>query len=149
MPTREAASDTSFFAISSEPRILIHILNGLSDNPMRDYEQIRQELALFDPGLADKPEVVALNKLDLPDVQSRWESWHQDFAERGMELFPISAATSHGVKEVLRRVNALLVTLPPQEQPAEGIAIFEGPPQRKGFPDHAQGRGLVCERCAG
>ena len=114
-------------------RILIHILNGLSDDPMRDYEQIRQELALFDPGLADKPEVVALNKLDLPDVQLQWESWQQDFAERGIELFPISAATGHGVKEVLRRVNALLVTLPPQEQPTEGIAIFEGPPKEKAF----------------
>ncbi len=114
-------------------RILIHILNGLSDDPLRDYEQIRQELALFDPYLAAKPEVVVLNKLDLPDVQAQWETWRRAFAAQETELFPISAATGRGVKDVLRRVSALLDALPPQEQPTEGIAIFEGPPKEEPF----------------
>ena len=114
-------------------RLLIHVLNGLSEDPLRDYEQIRSELALFDPGLTKKPEVVALNKLDLPDVQATWEGRHAAFEAQGITLWPISAVTGRGVKDVLRRVSALLATVAPEEKPVEGIAIFEGPPKEAPF----------------
>jgi GTP-binding protein len=45
-------------------------LDGLADDPLLDFAQINSELALFDPHLANKPQVVALNKMDLPDVQA-------------------------------------------------------------------------------
>ncbi|MFN2194577.1 MAG: GTPase ObgE, partial [Anaerolineales bacterium] len=48
--------------------VLIHLLDGLAPDPLADYAQINTELALFDPDLAQKPQVVALNKYDLPDV---------------------------------------------------------------------------------
>jgi GTP-binding protein len=50
-------------------RVLIHLLDGQAENPLLDYAQINSELALFDPDLANKPQVVALNKNDLPEVQ--------------------------------------------------------------------------------
>ena len=53
-------------------RVLIHLLDGMAEDPLLDYSQINSELALFDPGLGNKPQVVALNKMDLPDVQARW-----------------------------------------------------------------------------
>jgi GTP-binding protein len=52
-------------------RVLIHLLDGLSEDPLADYSQINSELALFDPNLAKKPQVVALNKIDQPEVQER------------------------------------------------------------------------------
>ena len=114
-------------------RVLIHVLDGLSENPLESYEQIRQELALFDPGLAEKPEIVVLNKLDLPDVQTVWSRWQGAFSDRDVDLLPISAATGQGVKDVLRKVVALLDTLPPEEVQIEGVAIFAGPEKEDGF----------------
>lgn len=114
-------------------RVLIHVLDGLSNNPLEGYEQIRQELALFDPGLAEKPEIVVLNKLDLPDVQAVWSRWQSAFSDRDVDLLPISAATGQGVKDVVRKVVALLDTLPPEEVQIEGVAIFAGPKKEEGF----------------
>jgi GTP-binding protein len=114
-------------------RVLIHVLDGLSADPLEDYEQIRQELALFDPGLAEKPELVVLNKLDLPDVQAVWPRWQSAFSDRDVDLLPISAATGQGVKDVLRKVVALLDTLPPEEVQIEGVAFFAGPKKEDGF----------------
>ena len=53
-------------------RVLIHLLDGISPDPVGDYDAINQELALFAPMLADKPQVVVLNKMDLPDVRASW-----------------------------------------------------------------------------
>jgi GTP-binding protein len=114
-------------------RVLIHVLDGLSENPLEDYEQIGQELALFDPGLVEKPVVVVLNKLDLPDVQAVWSHWQSVFSIRDVDLLPISAATGQGVKDVLRKVAVLLDTLPPEQIQAEGVAIFTGPEKEDEF----------------
>ena len=53
-------------------RVLIHLLDGMAEDPISDFAQINSELALFDPLLALKPQIVAFNKMDLPDVQARW-----------------------------------------------------------------------------
>ena len=49
-------------------RILIHLLNGGGLDPLGDFEALNQELNLFNPALADKPQIVVLNKLDLPEA---------------------------------------------------------------------------------
>ncbi len=53
-------------------RVLIHLLDGQSDDPIADFSQINSELALFDPQLARKPQIVALNKIDQPEVQAEF-----------------------------------------------------------------------------
>jgi len=52
-------------------KVLIHVLDGQADDPVADFTQINSELALFDPGLARKPQVVAFNKMDLPEVPAK------------------------------------------------------------------------------
>ena len=52
-------------------RVLVHLLDGMSDDPVADYSQINSELSLFDPNLGKKPQIVALNKIDQPEVQER------------------------------------------------------------------------------
>jgi len=108
-------------------RVLIHVLDGLSANPVLDYDQIRQELALFDQKLSEKSEIVVLNKIDLPDVQARLSEWQTTFSLRGLELLAMSAATGQGTKAVLRKVAGLLKSLPVEHSPTEGMAVFEGP----------------------
>ena len=66
-------------------RVLIHLLNGISPDPLGDYEAINQELALFSPELADKPQIVVLNKMDLPDVRAAWPEIARKLRGLGVE----------------------------------------------------------------
>ncbi len=95
-------------------RLLVHLLNGESENPLADFNQINTELALFDPELAQKPQIVALNKLDLPEAQAHWEQVERALKARGYMVMAISAATGVGVRELVNRVAAELAQLPNQ-----------------------------------
>lgn len=100
-------------------RILIHLLDGISENPLLDFAQINSELALFDPRLAEKPQLVALNKMDLPDAQARWPEISGELERRGYEAFAISAVTGAGVRPLLYRAVQLLGEAPPQPELTE------------------------------
>lgn len=96
-------------------RLLIHVLNGLSPDPIGDYEVLNQELEWFNPFLADRPQIVVFNKMDLPDVQERWPSIRAGLQRRGVEALAISAATGENVQRLLRQAAATLAALPPAE----------------------------------
>lgn len=107
-------------------RVLIHLLDGTSPDPLRDFAQVNEELALFDPRLAEKPQIVAFNKMDLPEAQARWPDVQAGLRAQGYEAMAISAATGQGTRELLYRVAQLLRALPPEEQPVE-MAVFRWP----------------------
>ena len=91
---------------------LVHILEiGPSPGrtPLRDYLALRRELALYDPELAGRNEIVALNKLDLPETRKRLPALVRLFARRGIKLHAISAATGEGLPQVLEAAFAALV----------------------------------------
>ncbi len=94
-------------------RVLIHLLDGQSQNPIADFGQINAELALFDEDLGKKSQVVALNKLDLPDVQARWPEIQAGLKARGVTATAISAATGQGVRELLFAASQKLAEAPP------------------------------------
>lgn len=94
-------------------RVLIHLLDGLSENPVADFSQIMSELALFDDALAERLQVVALNKSDLPEVVERYDEVRQDLEAHGYEVMLVSAATSQGTRDLLNRANQLLAEAPP------------------------------------
>jgi len=104
-------------------RLLIHMLNGLSPDPVGDYQAINQELALFKPHLLEKPQIVAFNKMDLPDVQERWPQIQEALADIGVEALAISAATGENVQTLLRKAVALLSTLPPPEREETPVVL--------------------------
>lgn len=91
-------------------RVLVHVVDAGSAEPLRDYETIRRELALHDESLGTeltkKPELVALNKIDLPEARARAEQVDDLFA--GREVFLISGATGEGVPALLQRLRALV-----------------------------------------
>ena len=100
-------------------RVLIHLLDGLAEDPLLDLAQINSELALFDPALAEKPQIVVFNKMDLPEVETRWPEVQQVIEERGYETFAISAIAKTGLRPVLFRALQLLEELPEPERVAE------------------------------
>jgi GTP-binding protein len=106
-------------------RVLIHLLDGLSEDPLSDYSQINAELALFDPELSRKPVIVALNKIDLPEVQARWPEIRRQLQARGVqEPVAISALARTGLEPVLWKCVELLKTAP------EAVAVRELPVYR-------------------
>ena len=106
-------------------RVLIHLLDGLSEDPLSDYSQINAELALFDPELSRKPVIVALNKIDLPEVQARWPEIRRQLQARGVqEPVAISALARTGLEPVLWKCVELLKTAP------QAVAVKEIPVYR-------------------
>lgn len=94
-------------------RVLIHLLDGAAAEPLEDWAKINQELALYDPAMLHKPQIVVLNKMDLPDAIA-WEPIIQEkVEEEGYEFFSISAATGQNVRPMLYRVWQTLQDLPP------------------------------------
>ena len=63
-------------------RVLIHLIDGLSTDPFADFAQTNAEMALFDPRLGQKPQVVAVNKGDQPEVQERWTELKKQFKKK-------------------------------------------------------------------
>jgi GTPase len=105
-------------------RLLIHLLDGNDPDPLHRFEQINQELFLFNPVLADRPQVVAFNKMDLPEAQERWPSVRQTMQSRELPVFAISSATGEGVRSLMRHVAGLLQSLPVPEPPVTDTAVF-------------------------
>lgn len=105
-------------------RLLIHLLDGASADPLSDFEKINQELALFDSQLARKPQVVVLNKMDLPQTQELWPRIRQEMKKLELEAMSISAVTGQGVPTLLQRVAGLLDSLPRKEPVIEEVKVF-------------------------
>jgi GTP-binding protein len=88
-------------------RVLVHLLDASAIEPrapMKDFDAINRELALFDAALAKRPQLVVLNKADLPDVEEAREALTAAFARRKIRLLVISAATGAGLDALLEEI---------------------------------------------
>lgn len=96
-------------------RLIVHVvdISGCEGrNPIEDFDIINNELKSFSEVIADKVQIIAENKTDLnmnPELRERFE---KEMTERGYEIFPISAATGDGVKELLNHIYDVLQTIP-------------------------------------
>jgi GTP-binding protein len=90
-------------------RVLLHLISvdpGEGRDPVRDFDTINAELARFDPALAERPQVVAMSKADLPDVRAQWVDAKRTLSARGIDLKLVSAATGEGVRDVIESLYA-------------------------------------------
>ena len=104
-------------------RLLIHVLDGLSENVMEDYRTINAELELFDDLLGKRPQFVVLNKMDLPDVAAEFETLQEQFKSIGVELLPVSAVSQLNLKDLMWKVYRKLGELPAEEK-AEEMPVY-------------------------
>jgi len=132
-------------------RALIHLVNGLSADPLGDFYSINEELSLFSEKLARKPQIIALNKIDVPEVRQKWPALQAAWQKAGYEALAISAATGEGVPALLRAVQRRLDETP-VETPAEAPeAVFRLEGDEKDFTIEREGaawrvRGVAIER---
>jgi GTP-binding protein len=100
-------------------RVLVHLLDGLAEDPLLDYAQINSELALFDENLGKKPQIVAFNKIDMPEAAARWPEIKARLEERGCQPVAISALVGTNVRPLLWSAAELLSEQPLQEVTTE------------------------------
>ena len=84
-------------------RVLLHLIEVSADpgrDPLHDYDVINRELERYSPELAQRPQIVALSKMDLTETREAFEAWRQRFAARGVTLHAVSAATGQGTREL-------------------------------------------------
>ena len=93
-------------------RVLIHLLGGDSPDPLGDFEAVNQEMELFKPGLLDKPQLVVLNKMDLPQAQEIWPTVEAAIKAQGYPVMNISAVTQQNVRQLLYSVQEMVDALP-------------------------------------
>ena len=134
-------------------RLLIHLLDGAATDPLADYETINRELAQFSERLAAKPQIVVLNKMDLPDAQAWWPLLEQAMKERGVEVLAISAVSGQGIRPLLRRAFQLLRSRPAVELATAAPAVFRPDREEDAFTiEREEGgwrvRGVRVERVA-
>ncbi|MCS6907391.1 MAG: GTPase ObgE [Anaerolineales bacterium] len=136
-------------------KVLIHLLDGTSEDPVADFHQINAEMALFDLNLRKKPQVVALNKIDLPEVRRKAEEicrvlYDQSEIEK---VWLISALTGENVQELLYQVVKLLQSLPREETLCEELPVYRVPKDPREFeiietPEGWRVKGEAIERAA-
>ena len=86
--------------------VLLHLVDGTSGDPMVDYRTIIGELEAYGGGLAQKPRITVLNKIDALDEEERAFLADELAAETGGEVMLMSGATGEGVTEVLRALRS-------------------------------------------
>jgi GTP-binding protein len=102
-----------FLRHAERTRLLIHMLDIASDRePREDFTIVNRELALHDERLAQRPQLVALNKMDLQPSPEKVADAEAFLSERGFTSFRISAATGDGVAALIKRAAQLLDELP-------------------------------------
>lgn len=105
-------------------RLFVHLLDGDDDDPLGHFDQINEELRLFKSALAERSQIVVLNKMDLPDARNHWPDVKAAMRTRGLSAYAISAATGEGVRELMAQVGQRLSSLPrPKPEPDE-IPVF-------------------------
>jgi GTP-binding protein len=133
-------------------RVLIHLLDGSAADPLQDMEATNIELAAYDPSLARKPRIVAINKIDQPEVLQRWPEWKAALERRGLPAQAISALQRTNVEGLLQAAAKISDAAEPEA--AEEVIPIHRPGAASGFavgrdPDGAwriSGRGV--ERAA-
>lgn len=97
-------------------RVLLHLLDGAAEDPVREMELVERELHLYSPGLLMRPRLVVLNKMDLPQAQEVETRVSAYCAERDLPFRAISAVTGEGVQGLLYEADRMLGELPDQMQ---------------------------------
>jgi GTP-binding protein len=95
-------------------RVLVHVLDCTSDHVVDEYDAIRNEIFLFDPEVGDKPEIVALNKVDASEAAAvKALKLQGEFRARGVDAHVVSALDGSGVAELVTATKDALEALPP------------------------------------
>ena len=145
----------SFLKHIERTKVLIHVVDAASTegrDPVADIRAINKELEAYNPELLSRPQVIAANKVDAiydDGEENPIDRLRREFEPEGILVYPISAVSGQGVKDLLYHVNDLLKTFDRQpvifekdfdmsmkavenlpytvEKERDGVYVVEGP----------------------
>lgn len=113
-------------------RVIIHVIDMAASegrDPYEDWQKINSELSLYNEKLAERPQVIAANKMDMPEAAEQLELFKQQLeqsgSERVYEIVPISSLTKQGIQELLYKAADILDTVAVQAEVEEVKEIEE------------------------
>ena len=106
-------------------RVLIHLVDGTSENPSEDFHKINKELALFNEALIGKPQILAINKVDLYEVSVLAEDIRDSMGEDAWKFHIISAVSGEGVGSMMDEVVQVLSDQPSVIPPNLSVDLQE------------------------
>ena len=92
-------------------RMFVHVIDLSSltgREPLQDFQTINAELEQYEPTLLQRPQIVAANKLDVLDDDTRLSTLRAFCEQEGMACYPISAVTGEGVPELMQGVTRMI-----------------------------------------
>jgi GTPase len=121
-------------------RTIIHLIDASQDRDLpADFDAINRELELFDPALGRKPQIVAANKIDIPDARERARELQKSLKRRKIAVHLISGATGEGLPELLDAVvRALDVAPVPAPLERDGGPLAAAEPARERLEDERE-----------
>ncbi|MGM1050107.1 MAG: GTPase ObgE [Bacillota bacterium] len=111
-------------------RVIIHVVDMSGSegrDPFEDWQKINEEIRLYNPILAERPQIVAANKMDMPDAEENLEAFREQVktVRPDLEIMPISSLTRKGIQELLYRAAAILDEIPEEPVVEDVAAIAE------------------------
>jgi GTP-binding protein len=102
---------TNFLRHIERTRVLIHLIDGSNNaslNPVKAFKVVNNELTLHNPALTDKPQLIVINKMDLPESRNNYPGIRKHFGDLHLKVYPVSAATGEGIKLLINQVVSRL-----------------------------------------
>lgn len=121
-----------FLRHTERTKILLHLLDGSSASITGDLDNINMELALYKQSLSQRSQIIAINKIDLPEVKARIPEIRDIFSSAGVPVYFISSITGEGVMELMSAVadslDRISMNVAEREEP---VAVFRPKPKRR------------------
>ncbi|MDD6396956.1 MAG: Obg family GTPase CgtA, partial [Selenomonadaceae bacterium] len=109
-------------------KVIVHIVDasGIEGrDPVEDYYRINKELKLYSEKIARRTQILAANKMDLPGAQENLPRLQELADKEGIKLFPISAATRQGLKELIACVSQAIDDYVEEPEDESGEVVYD------------------------
>ena len=128
-----AGLGNGFLRHASRARLLLHLVDGTTENPGAAIKEVNNELREYGHGLGERPQLIVVTRSDLPEVKDRISSLKRSLARYGLERHYVSVITGEGVQELKSAFHRLLRDLPgvdaePPETPPVPLKRRSAPP---------------------
>ncbi len=109
-------------------KLILHMVDasGMEGrNPVEDYYKINAELKKYSERIARRKQILVANKMDLPEAQENYPALEELAKKEGIEIFPISAATRHGLDALISHIGEALENYVEEPEAAEETKIYD------------------------
>ncbi|SDK40566.1 GTPase ObgE [Sediminibacillus albus] len=119
-------------------RVIVHVIDMAATegrDPYQDYLAINKELKEYDLTLENRPQIIAANKMDMPEAEENLNAFKAKMTEE-VSVYPISTITREGIRELMFAVADMLDTIPKETTPIEEKeerVIYRYEPEQEGF----------------